>query len=283
MAVIPQTLHKLNTFDCLSAMQKCIRRGMEREAMEFACELGHTSKAFGTMVGNRLQIISHEDVGLATPEVIPLVYACCQQAKEFYDPEKLGKWRMMIGTAIRAMCRAPKSREGDHFQAAIGLANELEGVTPGIPDWAYDQHTLKGRRMGRGVEHFREESTKLVPAPDRPDPYEEEACEMWAVKAEGGRNGRERRPHRPRYSTRPCTPPGGRPFSRPSDSSSLPAKPPAKWRTESSHSPSGRSGLSHTLGRVRRFYGTSEAHNGLAGSGRTRRIILHFQKTPIRV
>ena len=29
---------------------------------------------------------------------------------------------MAIGNAIRLMCRASKSRIGDHFQAAIGLA-----------------------------------------------------------------------------------------------------------------------------------------------------------------
>ena len=32
--------------DCISALQKAIRRGLEREAMEFAVELMHTSKAF---------------------------------------------------------------------------------------------------------------------------------------------------------------------------------------------------------------------------------------------
>ncbi len=55
----------------------------------------------------------------------------------------------MIGNAIRLMCRAAKSREGDHFQAAVGLASELEGHVPEIPDWAYDQHTARGRSLGR--------------------------------------------------------------------------------------------------------------------------------------
>ena len=89
--------------------------------------------------------------------------------------------------AIRAMCRAPKSREGDHFQAAIGLANELAGQMPTIPDWAYDQHTLKGRKLGRGVDFFRQESTKLVPPPEQQDPYEADAYEMWALKAKSRR------------------------------------------------------------------------------------------------
>jgi len=180
MAPIPKTVHGLNAFDCISAMQKCIRRGMEREAMEFACELGHTSKGFASMVANRLEIISHEDVGLAAPDVIPLIRTCCEQARAWYQPDRLGKWRMPIGTAIRAMCRAKKSREGDHFQAAVGLHSELDGYAPEIPDWAYDQHTIKGRRMGRGLDHFRTESTRLRPTPKKPDPYEAEAYELWA-------------------------------------------------------------------------------------------------------
>ena len=180
--MIPQTVHKMNTLECVSAMQKCVRRGLEREAMEFACELGHTSKAFVTMVCNRLQLISHEDIGLAAPEVIPLVRVCCQQARELYDAEKQGKWRMFVGTAIRALCRAPKSREGDHFQAAVGLRSQLQGWAPEIPEWAHDMHTRKGRAMKRGLDHFRKEGAKLSPSPDGADPYEAECYEMWAAR-----------------------------------------------------------------------------------------------------
>ena len=49
---IPTTVHGLNLFECLSGLQKCIRRGLERQAMLFACELGHTSKGFATAVGD---------------------------------------------------------------------------------------------------------------------------------------------------------------------------------------------------------------------------------------
>lgn len=44
--MIPDTMNGLPAMACVSAMQKSIRRGMEREAMEYACELLHTSKAF---------------------------------------------------------------------------------------------------------------------------------------------------------------------------------------------------------------------------------------------
>lgn len=182
--MIPPTKNGLPAMACISAMQKCIRRGLEREAMQFACELLHTSKGFHTMVCNRLQIISHEDIDTAAaPHIVPFVKAACDQAQAWYAPENPGKSRMALGNAIRMMCRAAKSREGDHFQAAIGLASLLAGFKPEIPDWANDGHTIKGKALGRGVEFFHTESTKLVP-PAAKDTYEDDAYKMWQLKAD---------------------------------------------------------------------------------------------------
>jgi replication-associated recombination protein RarA len=184
--MIPPTRNNLPAMGCLSAMQKCIRRGMEREAMEFAVELMHTSKGFHTMVCNRLEIISHKDIDTAAdPSIVPFVKAAACQARAWYTPDimKIGKSRMAIGNAIRLMCRAKKSREGDHFQAAVGFANLLEGFKPTIPDWANDGHTIAGKAQGRGVDYFRAESTKLIPPADK-DAYEDEAYRMWTLKAD---------------------------------------------------------------------------------------------------
>jgi replication-associated recombination protein RarA len=181
--MIPDTRNGLPAMACVSAMQKAIRRGMEKEAMEFACELMHTSKAFHSMVCKRLEIISHEDIDTqADPAIVPFVATAVAQAMKWYDAEKLGASRMAIGNAIRLMCRARKSREGDHFGAAIGLRAQLEGFAPTIPDWANDRHTLAGKKLGRGLEHFRKEGAKLVPPPAEPDPYEDEAYRLWAIK-----------------------------------------------------------------------------------------------------
>jgi replication-associated recombination protein RarA len=181
--MIPPTKNNLPAMAVLSAMQKAIRRGMEIEAMQFATELLHTSKAFHSMVCNRLEIVSHEDIDTAlAPHVVPFVATCCEQAKRMYDPVKIGRSRMFIGNAIRMMARAPKSREGDHFGIAIGLRAELEGYVPEIPDHALDMHTMKGKRMGRGLEHFRSEGAKLVPPPTEMDQYEAEAYRLLAIK-----------------------------------------------------------------------------------------------------
>lgn len=190
-SMIPNTKNGLPAMGCLSAMQKCIRRAMPMEAMSFAVELHHTSKGFASMVCNRLEIISHEDIDtMAAPWVIPYVRTACEQARSWYDPEKLGKSRMAIGNCIRLMCEAPKSRQSDHFHVVAGLRSLLEGYVPRIPDWADDAHTLRGKRLGRGLEYFRTESTKLVPAPAVPDPYEDEAYRLWELKARRARQAR---------------------------------------------------------------------------------------------
>jgi replication-associated recombination protein RarA len=188
--VMPRTKHGLSALGVLSALQKFIRRGMEREAMQCAIELMHTSKNYHSMVCKRLEVICHEDIGLANPMAIPFVHASMAQAREWYEPnpEKLGKSRMAVGNAIRLMCRGPKSREGDHFAAAHGWASILEGAKPELPDWIFDQHTSQGRKQGRGLDYFREVSTQLVPDPG-PDPYEDEAYRLWALKNARGAGG----------------------------------------------------------------------------------------------
>jgi hypothetical protein len=93
--MIPDTKSGLPAMACVSAMQKCVRRGMEREAMEFAVELMHTSKAFHSMVCNRLEVICHEDLDtLAAPHVFPFVVASLAASRERYSKSmaKPGCW-----------------------------------------------------------------------------------------------------------------------------------------------------------------------------------------------
>ncbi|KYK50419.1 hypothetical protein A1D31_20135 [Bradyrhizobium liaoningense] len=76
-------------------------------------------------------------------------------------------------------------RAGCHFAAAIGLRAQLEGFAPTMPDFALDMHTMRGKAMGRGLDHFRTEGAKLIPAPTGDDPYEDEAYRLWALKRQG--------------------------------------------------------------------------------------------------
>ena len=183
--MMPRTKHGLDALEVLSAMQKHIRRSDEREAMLCACELIHTSKAYMTMVCNRLPVISHEDIdSIAAPWVVPYVDTACRQAADAYakKPENPGKTRMFVGNAIRIMCAAPKGRAADHFQASIGWSNLFGNGAPVMPDWAKDKHTLEGRRLGRGLDHFRSIGSRLVEKDGTvvcEDEYADKAYELW--------------------------------------------------------------------------------------------------------
>jgi replication-associated recombination protein RarA len=134
------------------------------------------------MVCNRLEVICHEDLDtLAAPHVFPFVAASLAASRDRYS-KSIGEARLMVGNAIRMMARAPKSRAGCHFAAAIGLRSMLEDFAPTIPDYALDMHTMKGKAMGRGLDHFRKEGAKLIPPSTEPDDYEDEAYRLWAIK-----------------------------------------------------------------------------------------------------
>jgi hypothetical protein len=101
--------------------------------------------------------------------VFPFVTASLAASRDRYA-RSIGEARLMVGNAIRMMSRATKSRAGCHFAAAVGLRSSLEHLAPTIPDWAVDQHTLKGKAMGRALDHFRREGAKLVPERTEPAP-----------------------------------------------------------------------------------------------------------------
>ena len=104
--MIPATKNNLPAMACVSAMQKSIKRGLEREAMEVACELMHSSKAFHTMICNRLEVICHEDLDtIAAPSVVQLVAMALAQSRDRYG-KPIGEARL-VGNCIRIICREP--------------------------------------------------------------------------------------------------------------------------------------------------------------------------------
>lgn len=145
----------------------------------------HTASFCGLWVRlgcNRLEIICHEDLDtLAAPHVFPFVAAVVVQSKERYG-KHAGEARLIVGNIIRLLCRSPKSRAGCHFAEAVGLRSMLEDFAPTIPDYALDIHTMKGKAMGRGLDHFRQEGAKLIPPPTADDPCEDEAYRLWTIK-----------------------------------------------------------------------------------------------------
>ena len=156
-----------NCAEATSAMQKCIRRGLEADALFWATELDRSG--FGAYVFKRLRIIASEDIGLADPLAVVVVRALSdnwlEQRKK--DDSKHAPERLFLVHAVQYLSRAPKSRAVDH-----ALVVCYEGPRPKreVPDFALDKHTGRGRARKRGWAHWWEEGCQL--AQGQPVDYE---------------------------------------------------------------------------------------------------------------
>ncbi len=160
-----------------SALQKSIRRGLELDAMYWAAEM---ETRYPDYLWKRLQVISVEDIGIADMQVVLYVAEMrrlYQELKKEYDktPKKRSRsFRMALGNAILALCRATKSRIGDEFQIVIYGRRE-EGWKAEVPDYALDMHTSRGRGMKRGPSHFWTEGVRLDRESKLTNSYHDEA------------------------------------------------------------------------------------------------------------
>lgn len=162
--------------DAASAMQKSIRRGLERDAIYWASELDLAG--FANYVWKRLRLIASEDVGLADSNVAVQVRVLYDNWREISKNSegKPNQPRLFLVHALILLCRAPKSRVCDHAMITFYLGDR-DDLYREVPDYAYDRHTRKGKQLGRGVEHFMDESSQLVNAVGR-DPYRRTAREV---------------------------------------------------------------------------------------------------------
>ena len=134
-----------------SAMQKSIRRGLEEEALFWATEL--ELAGYGGYVWKRLRIIASEDIGMADPNVcvqVRTLYENWLEQKKNKEDRSLAE-RLFLVHAILIVVRAKKSRMVD---TALITLYEGDREKRKIPDVALDVHTIRGRKMGRGVDHF---------------------------------------------------------------------------------------------------------------------------------
>lgn len=167
------TIDGYNCAEVASAMQKCIRRGHEPEALFWATELDRSN--FGEYVWKRLRIIASEDVGLADPLAAITVRSLYENWRDQRkkDDTRHAPERLFLVHAIMRLCRGEKSRCVDH-----ALVVFYEGPRPKreVPDFALDKHTGRGRARRRGWKHWWEEGCQLARGMDRE--YETAAREI---------------------------------------------------------------------------------------------------------
>lgn len=165
-----------------SALQKAIRRGKADEAVFWASELDLSGN--GQYVWKRLRVIASEDVGLGAPPGVmadlDALYRTWQDFKKIDGDDKV-----CLVHAVLLLAKVKKSRLVVHTLIATYSGDRTKYK---IPDYALDMHTGAGRRMGRGIDHFLDEASKLENEAGIPDPHKETVREI--IRARGGKDGK---------------------------------------------------------------------------------------------
>lgn len=169
-----KTTRGYDFFEASSSMQKAIRRNDTKIAGYFALELW--ASGYANYVWKRLLTVSAEDCfGLITDEI----WALYESYTFVNDKAKNPKGRIFISKAVILLCEVKKSRDADHLQNGvydnkylieegelerwIEEARTEDDYLP-IPDYAFDVHTKKGKKMGKTKkEFFLEEQKALLP------------------------------------------------------------------------------------------------------------------------
>ena len=166
-----RTRNGYDFYEVASALQKSIRRNDVVVAAFFGVELWQSG--YGNYVWKRLYTISAEDCwGLITHEIDALHNGYELVNRGAKEP----KGRIFIGKAIILLCECYKSRDADHLnnlavdklaitdQRVLDALDDARREPIDVPEYTFDVHTRKGKKMGKTKEQFfHEEHEALTP------------------------------------------------------------------------------------------------------------------------
>ena len=122
-----------NFYDLLSALQKSIRGSDPDAACHYLARLLEAGQMQSAC--RRLMVIAAEDVGLAFPQIIPIVNSCVDMALKLGMPEA----RIPLGDAAILMATSPKSNSG-HIALDAALEDVRKGRGLGFPRQLQNVH-----------------------------------------------------------------------------------------------------------------------------------------------
>ena len=122
-----------NYYDLLSALQKSIRGSDPDAACHYLARLLEAGQMQAAC--RRLMVIAAEDVGLAFPQIIPIVKAAVDMALMLGMPEA----RIPLGDAAVLMATSPKSNSG-HIALDAALEDVRKGKTGDFPRHLQNVH-----------------------------------------------------------------------------------------------------------------------------------------------
>ena len=122
-----------NFYDLLSALQKSVRGSDPDAACHYLARLLEAGQMQAAC--RRLMVIAAEDVGLAFPQIIPIVNAAVDMALKLGMPEA----RIPLGDVAVLMATSPKSNSG-HIALDAALADVKKGRGLGFPRQLQNMH-----------------------------------------------------------------------------------------------------------------------------------------------
>ena len=133
-------------YNLLSALQKSIRGCDENAALHYLARILDGDGLISAV--RRLQVIACEDIGLAYPQAIAIVKACCDMALQTGMPEA----RIPLADAVILLATAPKSNSGE---AAINAAFEdvKSGNFGDVPPHLKDAATFENKQLDPGKKY----------------------------------------------------------------------------------------------------------------------------------
>ena len=120
-------------YDLLSSLQKSIRGSDPDAACHYLARLLEAGQMPSAC--RRLMVIAAEDIGLAYPQIIPIVHACVEMALKLGMPEA----RIPLGDAAVLMATSPKS-DSAHIAFDAALADVRAGKAGPIPRHLQNVH-----------------------------------------------------------------------------------------------------------------------------------------------
>jgi replication-associated recombination protein RarA len=164
------TEHGFAADEVISALQKCIRRGLTDNTLLLGWEMYLTSPELEAMLWSRLAVIAVEDIGLGNPTAPILVETLFQQHQRHPRPQH--DRFLFAAHAIRVLAGGQKDRTTDDMVNWARNAVALGERRAEIPDFALDMHTRRGAEMGRDYRWFVDEASKVSPQiADRDETY----------------------------------------------------------------------------------------------------------------
>ena len=122
-----------NYYDLLSALQKSIRGSDPDAAVHYLARLLEEGQLQASC--RRLMVVACEDVGLAFPQIIPIVKSCVDAALMLGMPEA----RIPLADAAVLMATSPKSNSA-YMAFAAALADVQKGKGRGFPRHLQNVH-----------------------------------------------------------------------------------------------------------------------------------------------